>query len=46
VAIYYRQDSEKIPDPGIIVIGKIDAGVEALNVPGPVKVRIEPVSQS
>jgi len=41
VAVYYRQDGEKIPEPGIIVIGKIDSGVEALDVPGDVKVTIE-----
>ena len=41
VAIYYRQDNEKIPPPGIIVIGKIDSGVEALNVPGSVRVTFE-----
>ena len=41
VAIYYRQDGDKIPEPGIIVIGKIDSGVEALNVAGSVKVTIE-----
>ena len=41
VAIYYRQDGERIPAPGIIVIGKIDSGVEALNVAGSVKVTIE-----
>ena len=41
VAVYYRQDGEKIPEPGIIVIGKIDSGVEALNVAGSVKVTIE-----
>jgi hypothetical protein len=41
VAIYYRQDGERIPNPGIIVIGKIDSGVEALNVAGSVKVTIE-----
>lgn len=41
VAIYYRQDGERIPNPGIIVIGKIDSGVEAFNVAGPVKVTIE-----
>src|SRR5436309_1732152 len=34
VAVYYRQDGEKIPEPGIIVIGMIDSGVEALDVPG------------
>jgi hypothetical protein len=41
VAIYYRQDGEWIPNPGIIVIGKIDSGVESLNVAGSVKVTIE-----
>jgi hypothetical protein len=41
VAIYYHHDGEKIPGPGIIVIGKIDSGVEALNVAGSVNVRIE-----
>jgi hypothetical protein len=41
VAIYYREDSEEIPHPGIISIGKIDSGMEALNVPGSVKVIIE-----
>ena len=41
VAIYYRQDGERIPAPGIIVIGKIDSGVETLNVAGSVKVTIE-----
>jgi len=41
VAVYYRQDGEKIPEPGIIVIGKIDSGVEALNVAGSVKVTME-----
>jgi hypothetical protein len=41
LAIYYRQDGESIPSPGIIPIGKIDAGTEAFNVPGSVKVTIE-----
>jgi len=41
LAIYYRHDGESIPDPGIIVIGKVDSGVEALNVPGSVKARLE-----
>jgi len=41
VAVYYRQDGEKIPEPGIIVIGKMDSSVEALKVPGYVKVTIE-----
>ena len=41
VAMFYRQDGQSIPSPGIIVMGKIDSGVEALNVPGSVKVTIE-----
>ena len=41
VAVYYRQDDEKIPEPGIIVFGKIDSGVAALDVAGSVKVTIE-----
>jgi hypothetical protein len=41
VAIYYRHDGQSIPAPGIIVIGKIDDGVEALNVAGSVNVTIE-----
>jgi hypothetical protein len=41
VAIFYRHDGEKIPSPGIIVIGKIDSGVAALDVAGSVKVTIE-----
>jgi hypothetical protein len=41
VAIYYQHDGEKIPEPGIIVIGKLDSGVDAFNVPGSVEVKIE-----
>ncbi|MEG4145027.1 cyclophilin-like fold protein [Microcoleus sp. Pol12B5] len=41
VAIYYRHDGEEIPDPGIITIGKIDAGVEAFNIPGSVNATVE-----
>jgi hypothetical protein len=41
VAIFYRQDGERIPDPGLIVLGKIRAGVEALNVPGAIRATIE-----
>jgi hypothetical protein len=40
-AVYYRQDGESIPSPGIIPIAKIDAGTEAFNVQGSVKVSIE-----
>jgi hypothetical protein len=41
VAIFYRQDGERIPEPGIVVLGTIDAGVEAFDVPGSTKVKIE-----
>ena len=40
-AIYYHQDGESIPSPGIIPIAKIDAGTEAFNVSGSVRVTIE-----
>ena len=39
-AVYYHQDGESIPSPGVIPIAKIDAGVEAFNVPGSLKVTI------
>jgi hypothetical protein len=45
VAIFYRHDGPEIPDPGLIVMGKIDSGVETLNVPGSVKVTVEPVGK-
>jgi hypothetical protein len=41
IAIFYRHDGERIPDPGIIVIGKVGADVVAFDVPGPAKVRME-----
>ena len=40
-AVYYHQDGESIPSPGIILIAKIDAGAEVFNVRGSVKVSIE-----
>jgi hypothetical protein len=40
-AIYYHQDRETIPSPGIIPIAKISGGAEIFNVPGSVKVSIE-----
>jgi hypothetical protein len=40
-AVYYRQDGESIPSPGIIPIAKIDGGADVFNVPGSVKVTIE-----
>jgi len=39
-AVYYHQDGESIPSPGVIPIAKIDAGAEAFNVLGSVKVTI------
>jgi hypothetical protein len=45
VAIYYHHDGQEIPNPGIIVIGKIDSGVEALNVAGSVRVTVELASE-
>ena len=41
VAMFYRHDGQSIPSPGIIVMGKIDSGVDALSAPGPVNVTIE-----
>lgn len=41
LAIFYRHDGEAIPDPGIIVIGDLDSGVEALQVPGAVTIGFE-----
>jgi hypothetical protein len=41
VAIFYRQDGERIPDPGLIIIGKIKAGMEAFAVPGAIRATIE-----
>lgn len=40
-AVYYHQDGETIPSPGIIPIGKIKGGAEVFNVRGSVKVTIE-----
>jgi hypothetical protein len=41
VAIFYRQDGERIPDPGLIVLGRVKAGIEALDVPGAIEATIE-----
>lgn len=41
VAVFYRQDGEPIPDPGIIILGTTDSGVEAFDVPGSMSVTIE-----
>jgi hypothetical protein len=41
IAIYYRDDGQRIPDPGIVLVAKITAGVEALRVAGSMVVTIE-----
>ena len=41
LAIYYRQDGEAIPGPGIIIVGKILSEIEVLSASGPVDVKIE-----
>src|SRR5437016_4210808 len=41
VAIFYRHDGQEIPESGIIVIGKIESGMEALNVPGSIRATVE-----
>jgi hypothetical protein len=44
VAFYYHQDGQRIPDPGIVLLGKIDSGVDAFD--GATSVRIEPAGAS
>lgn len=39
--IFYRQDGMRIPSPGIVILGRIDAGVEIFDRPGPVEVTVE-----
>jgi len=46
LALFYRHDGERIPDPGIVVIGRMTAGVEALDRPGAVTVTIERMTDS
>jgi len=41
LAIFYRQDGERIPDPGMIVLGKVKTGIEFLDVPGTIEATIE-----
>lgn len=47
VAIFYRHDGQSITSGGgIIVMGRLDSGVDTLNVPGSVKVTVERVTQA
>ena len=39
--IFYRHDGLTIPSPGIVLLGKIDAGAEIFDLPGPVNVTVE-----
>ncbi len=41
IAVFYRHDGQTIPAPGLIIIGKVESGVETLNVPGSLEVTIE-----
>ncbi|MDQ3760934.1 MAG: cyclophilin-like fold protein [Actinomycetota bacterium] len=34
LAIYYRNDGEQIPAPGIVIIGQIDSGLDAIATAG------------
>lgn len=46
IAVFYRHDGEAIPEPGIIVLGKVTSGLEAFHVPGSLTVRLELVDAS
>jgi hypothetical protein len=39
--IFYRQDGLTIPPPGIVLLGRVDAGAEIFDIPGPVEVTVE-----
>jgi hypothetical protein len=41
VAVYYRRGESAIPDPGIVLLARLDSGARAFNVPNPVRVRFE-----
>jgi hypothetical protein len=41
IAVFYRHDGESIPDPGVIVIGKVNSGIEAFGLRGAATVRFE-----
>jgi hypothetical protein len=43
VAVYYRRGGSAIPDPGIVLLAKLDSGARAFNAPGTVRVRFERV---
>ena len=39
--IFYRHDGLTIPSPGIVLLGKIEAGAEVFDIPGSVNVTVE-----
>jgi len=41
VALFYRDDGQRIPSPGIVVLGKVDSGLEALDRAGSTAVTFE-----
>ena len=41
VAVYYRRGGSAIPDPGIVLLARLDSGARAFNVPGTVRVKVE-----
>lgn len=40
VAIFYRQDGQRTPEPGLVRLGRIDSGVEALEAAGRVTLEL------
>ena len=44
VAIFYRHDGQRVPQPGIVVLGRIDSGVDVFDVPGSTSVTIAFIS--
>jgi hypothetical protein len=43
VAVYYRRGGSAIPDPGIVLLARLESGARAFNVPGTVRVKFERV---
>jgi hypothetical protein len=41
--IYYRDGH--VPQPGIVILGRVTGDVSIFDRPGPVKIRVEPVSK-
>ena len=41
IAFFYRQDGERIPEPGLIILGKIRTGAEILATRGALTATIE-----